>query len=56
MIEKRHFRDFIIVGQIITITTARIFFAPYAANVKSLKASTDAMDIMKIANGYMEGY
>ena len=36
---------------IITITTAGIFFALKAANVKPPKASLDGMDIVKLAGG-----
>ena len=36
-------------GLIITITTTGIFYALRAANVKPLKASLDAMDIMKLS-------
>ena len=38
-------------GLIITATTTGIFYALKAANVKSPKASLDAMDIMKLADG-----
>ena len=40
---------------IITTATIGIFFAPKAANVKSPKASLDAMDIMKLADGICGG-
>ena len=36
---------------LITIGTARIFCSLMAANVKPLKASLDAMDILKVAGG-----
>ena len=36
---------------LITIRTARIFCSLKAANVKPLKASLDAMDILKVAGG-----
>ena len=40
---------------IITATTTGIFFALKAANVKPLKASLDAMDIMKLVSGICGG-
>ena len=40
---------------IITTATIGIFFALKAANVKSPKASLDAMDIMKLADGICGG-
>ena len=40
---------------IIIIITIGIFFALKAANVKSPKASLDAMDIMKLASGICGG-
>ena len=40
---------------IITTATIGIFFALKAANVKSSKASLDAMDIMKLADGICGG-
>ena len=40
---------------IITTATIGIFFALKAANVKSPKASLDAMNIMKLANGICGG-
>ena len=36
---------------IITATTTEIFYVLKAANVKSPKASLDAMDLMKLADG-----
>ena len=42
-------------GLIITATTSGIFFALKAANVKSSKASLDAMDIIKLAGGICGG-
>ena len=40
---------------IITTATIGIFFALKTANVKSPKASLDAMDIMKLADGICGG-
>ena len=40
---------------IITITTTGIFYVLKAANVKPLKASMDALDIMKLAGGIVGG-
>ena len=40
---------------IITITTTGIFYVLKAANVKRLKASMDALDIMKLAGGIVGG-
>ena len=40
---------------IITITTTEIFYALKAANLKPPKASLDAMDIMKLAGGIVDG-
>ena len=40
---------------IITITTTGIFYVLKAANVKPLKASMDAIDIMKLAGGIVGG-
>ena len=40
---------------IITTATIGIFFALKAANVKSPKASLDAMNIMKLADGICGG-
>ena len=40
---------------IITTATIGIFFALKAANVKSPKASLDARDIMKLADGICGG-
>ena len=42
-------------GLIITATTSGIFFTLKAANVKSPKASLDAMDIIKLAGGICGG-
>ena len=42
-------------GTIITATTTGIFFALKAAKVKPPKASLDAMDIMKLADGICGG-
>ena len=40
---------------IITITTIGIFYVLKVANVKPLKASMDALDIMKLAGGIVGG-
>ena len=40
---------------IITITIVGIFYALKAGNVKPLKASLDAIDIMKLAGGIVGG-
>ena len=48
---KKNIEDSIKDGWVITATTTRIFFAQKAANVKSPKASLDAMDIMKLTRG-----
>ena len=47
MIGKKLDKD----GLIITATTTGILFGLKAAKVKPLKASLDAMDIMKLAGG-----
>lgn len=44
---KKRTKDSILDGLIITVATA--------ANVKSLNASTDAIDIMKLAGGIYRG-
>ena len=48
---KKNVEDSIKDGLIITATTTAIFYALKVANVKTPKASLDAMDIMKIAGG-----
>ena len=40
---------------IITATTTGIFYVLNVANVKPPKASLDAMDIMKLAGGIVDG-
>ena len=40
---------------IITATTTGIFYVLKAAGMKPLKASLDAMDIMRLAGGIMGG-
>ena len=52
--EKKHWR-FYQRRMIITITTTGIFYVLKAANVKPLKASMDALDIMKLAGGIVGG-
>ena len=42
-------------GLIITIGAARIFYGLKATNVKSLKASLDTMDILKLAGWFCGG-
>ena len=42
-------------GLIITIGAAGIFFGLKAANIKPLKASLDAMDILKLTGGICGG-
>ena len=42
-------------GLIITATTTGIFYVLKAAGMKPLKASLDAMDIMRLAGGIMGG-
>ena len=46
---KKNIQDFMKDGWIITVTTTRIFFALKTANIKPLKASLDAIDIIKLA-------
>ena len=41
---------------IITATTIGIFYVLNAANVKPQKASLDVMDIMKLADGIVDGF
>ena len=42
-------------GLIITTTTTGIFYVLKVPNIKSLKASLDAMHIMKLAGGIVGG-
>ena len=55
LIEKKNIEVSIKDGLIITITTTGIFYVLTAANVKPLKASLDAMDIMKLAGKIVSG-
>ena len=48
---KRNIEDSIKDGLIITATATEIFYVLMVANVKPPKASLDAMDIMKLADG-----
>ena len=48
---KKNIEDFLRDGLIITIGAIRIFFGLKAENVKSLKASLDAIDILKFTGG-----
>ena len=52
---KKNIEDSIKDGLIITITMTGMFYALKAANVKPLKVSLDAMDIMKLAGGIVGG-
>ena len=52
---KKDIKDSIKDGLMITATTTGIFYALKAASVKTPKASMDAMDIMKLAGGIVEG-
>ena len=52
---KKNIEDSIKDGTIITATATGIFFALKAAKVKPPKASLDAMDIMKLADGICGG-
>ena len=51
LIGKKNIEDSIKDGLIITATTTGIFYVLRVANVKRLKASLDAMDIMELAGG-----
>ena len=55
MIEKKNVEDSIKDGLIMTATTNLILHVLKATNVKPLKASLDAMDIMKLAGGIVGG-
>ena len=56
MIGKNSIEDTIKDGLIITATTTEIYFAPKKAeNAKPPKASLDAMNITKLANGICGG-
>ena len=52
---KKNIENSIKDALIITITTTGIFYTSKAANVKSPKASLDAMDIMKLAGRIVGG-
>ena len=52
---KKNIEDSIKYGLIATTTTTGIFFELKIANVKSPKASLDAIDIMKLAGGICGG-
>ena len=52
---KKNIEDSLKDGLIIIIGAADIFFALKAANVKSPKASMDAMDILKLTGGICRG-
>ena len=52
---KKNIEDSIKDGLIITATTTGIFYVLKAAGMKPLKASLDAMDIMRLAGGIMGG-
>ena len=52
---EKNIEDSIKGGLIKTATTTRIFYVLKVANVKPPKASLDAMDIMKLADGIVGG-
>ena len=52
---KKNIEDFIKDGLIITATTTGIFYVLKVANVKPPEASLDAMDIMRLAGGIVDG-
>ena len=52
---KKNIEDSLKDGLIITIRATGIFHGLQAVNVKPLKASLDAMDIMKLAGGICGG-
>ena len=52
---KKNIEDSIKDGLIITATTTGIFYVLKAAGMKPLKASLDAMDVMRLAGGIMGG-
>ena len=52
---EKNIEDSLKDGLIKTATTTGIFFVLKAANVKSPKASVDAMDIMKLVGGIVGG-
>ena len=52
---KKNIEDSIKDGLIITIGAARMFSGLKAANVKPLKASLDAMELLKLTGGMKGG-
>ena len=52
---KKNIEDSLRDGLIITVGATGIFFGLKGANVKPLKASLDAMDIMKLAGAIYGG-
>ena len=52
---EKNIEDSLKDGLIIIIRAAGIFFGLKAANVKPVKASLDAMDILKLAGGICGG-
>ena len=52
---KKNIEDFIKDGLVITATTTGIFYVLKVANVKPPEASLDAMDIMRLAGGIVDG-
>ena len=55
MIGKKNDEDSVKDGLIITANTTGIFYVIKAANVKPPKASLDAINIMKLAGGIVDG-
>ena len=52
---KKNIEDFIKDGLVKTATTTGIFYVLKVANVKPPEASLDAMDIMRLAGGIVDG-
>ena len=52
---KKSIKDSLKDGLIITIEATGTFFGLKAANIKPLKASLDAMDIIELAGGIVGG-
>ena len=52
---KKNIEDSIKDGLIITATTTGIFYVLKAADMRPPKASLDAMDIMRLADGIVRG-
>ena len=52
---KKNIEDSIKDGLIITATTTGIFYVLKAAGMRPPKASLDAMDIMRLADGIVRG-